>query len=116
VPNPPALADARAFGAFEKCRWHVGSQNLEGRCLEPGNAVFRNAVENPALPLGPGQAWGAKSGYVKVAPGETISFECEYHNNLAETVRFGETSHDKMCNVFGHYNPSAGGMWDCFPH
>jgi hypothetical protein len=83
--------------------------------VEPGNAVYRDAVANPALPLEPGQAWGGKSGYVKILPGETVSFECEYQNNLNETVGFGETSHDEMCNVFGHYFPSAGGMWNCFP-
>jgi hypothetical protein len=80
---------------------------------EPGNATFRDGVFNPPLPVS--GSWGAISGYRKVVPGETISFECDYQNNLDRPVRFGETSQDEMCVVFGHYFPSAGGMWNCFP-
>jgi hypothetical protein len=118
-----ALATAHAHERLTRFSlWHDrldGTSELIYRTLdwaEPGNAVYRDAVQNPPLPLGPGQLWGGKSGYVKVVPGETLSFECDYQNNLDQTVSFGETSRDEMCNVFGHYFPSAGGMWNCFPH
>jgi hypothetical protein len=117
-----ALATAHAHERLTTFSlWHDkldGTSELIYQTLdwaEPGNAVYRDAVQNPPLPLGPGQLWGGKSGYVKIVPGETLSFECAYQNNLDETVRFGETSHDEMCVVFGHYFPSAGGMWNCFP-
>ncbi len=82
--------------------------------LEPGNALYRDGVENPLLPVPEGHSWGARSGYLKVGPGEALSFECEFQNDLAETVGMGETSKDEMCNVFGNYFPSVGGMWNCF--
>jgi len=82
--------------------------------LEPGNALYRDGVDNPVLPVPAGQSWGAKSGYLRVGPGEALSFECEFQNDLAETVRMGETSKDEMCNVFGNYFPSVGAMWNCF--
>ena len=83
--------------------------------LEPGNALYRDGIDNPPLPLGSrGEAWGAKSGYLKVKPGEAISFECEFQNDLPHVVTMGETSKDEMCNVFGNYFPSTGAMWNCF--
>jgi hypothetical protein len=82
---------------------------------EPGNALFRDRVQNPPLPIATGEArWGAKSGYLEIHPGQAISFECEYQNDLAQVVTIGETSKDEMCNVFGDYFPSVGGMWNCF--
>jgi hypothetical protein len=81
---------------------------------EPGNAFFTKNVENPPLPVGANAAWGAKTGYVQVMPGESMSFECEYQNNLAQTVTFGDRTTDEMCNVFGFYYPTVGGMWNCF--
>lgn len=81
---------------------------------EPGNALYRNRVQNPVLPVASGSAWGATSGYLQVLPGEALSFECEYQNDLNQTVTIGETSKDEMCNVFGNYFPTAGGMWNCF--
>jgi hypothetical protein len=70
-------------------------------------------VENPPLPVPLTQVWGAKTGYVPVGPGESLSFECEYQNNLASTVSFGDRTTDEMCNVFGSYYPSAGSTWNC---
>jgi hypothetical protein len=82
---------------------------------EPGNALYRHGVENPTLPIkSGGSSWGATSGYLQVMPGETISFECEFQNDLNQVVTIGETSKDEMCNVFGNYFPSAGAMWNCF--
>lgn len=100
--------------------WHEktdGSQDLvyETRdWYEPGNALFRDGVENPPLPLSAGAVWGATSGYLRVEPGEALSFECEFQNDLAQTVTIGETANDEMCNVFGNYYPSTGAMWNCF--
>jgi hypothetical protein len=88
---------------YETHQWH-----------EPGTALYRDGVENPVLPVPAGQAWGATSGYLQVLPGEAVSFECEYQNNLNQTVTIGETSKDEMCNVFGDYFPTVGGMWNCF--
>ena len=81
---------------------------------EPGNAFFTKNVENPPLPVPSTQIWGAKTGYVQVMPGESMSFECEFQNNLAQTVSFGDQTTDEMCNVFGFYYPTVGGMWNCF--
>jgi hypothetical protein len=92
--------------------WSAGSGAAS---FEPGNALYRDGIENPPLPLGAGgAAWGAKSGSLKVSPGEAISFECEFQNDLPQVVTMGETSKDEMCNVFGNYFPSTGGMWNCF--
>jgi hypothetical protein len=88
---------------YETKNWH-----------EPGNAMFRSGIENPALPLVDGGDWGATSGYLTVDPGEALSFECEFQNDLNQTVTTGETSKDEMCNVFGDYFPTTGGMWNCF--
>jgi hypothetical protein len=101
--------------------WHErldGSQELvyETRdWLEPGNALFRRRVQNPPLPIAANDTrWGATSGYLQIMPGEAISFECEFQNDLPQVVTIGETSKDEMCNVFGDYFPSVGGMWNCF--
>jgi hypothetical protein len=80
---------------------------------EPGNALYRDAVQNPPLPASATRLWGAKSGYLRIEPGESISFECDFQNNLNQTVRFGDTTSDEMCNVFGMYYPTVGGMWNC---
>jgi hypothetical protein len=80
---------------------------------EPGQAEFVKGVTNPPLPVG-GAGWGAVSGYLQVLPGETVSLECEYQNDLNTTVTFGDTTKDEMCNVFGFYYPSTDGkMWNC---
>lgn len=81
---------------------------------EPGNALYRDRVTNPILPIPEGQVWGATSGYLQVLPGESLSFECQFNNTLDQTITIGETSNDEMCNVFGDYFPSVGGMWNCF--
>lgn len=100
--------------------WHErsgGAQDLIYETYdwyEPGNAIYRDGVENPPLPVSYGSAWGAHSGYLKVEPGEAISFECEYQNDLNQVVRIGETAADEMCNVFGNYFPTVGAMWNCF--
>ena len=88
---------------YEARNWH-----------EPGNAMFREGIANPLLPIADGGDWGAVSGYLKVEPDEAVSFECEYQNDLAQTVTLGETSKDEMCNVFGNYFPTVGAMWNCF--
>lgn len=89
---------------YETRSWH-----------EPGNALYRDRIQNPPLPIADGdKRWGATSGYLQVMPGEALSFECEYQNDLPQTVTIGETSKDEMCNVFGDYFPSVGGMWNCF--
>lgn len=89
---------------YETTDWH-----------EPGNALYRRGIENPSLPIKAGDSrWGAKSGYLQIQAGEAISFECAYQNDLPQTVTIGETSSDEMCNVFGDYFPSVGGMWNCF--
>jgi hypothetical protein len=88
---------------YESRNWH-----------EPGEAVFRDGVPNPALPMAAGQDWGAKSGYLHVLPGENVSFECEYQNDRNATVTFGDTANDEMCNIFGFYYPTVGRMWNCF--
>ena len=98
------LADGQSDLVYETHDWY-----------EPGNALYRDGVDNPTLPIKEsGSSWGATSGYLKVMPGETISFECEFQNDLNQVVTIGETSKDEMCNVFGNYFPSAGGMWNCF--
>ncbi|HVU00666.1 MAG TPA: hypothetical protein VHE30_02910 [Polyangiaceae bacterium] len=86
---------------YETHSWH-----------EPGEAFFVKGIENPPLPVA-GSGWGATSGYVKVVPGETVSFECEYQNDQDHVVTFGETTKNEMCNIFGFYYPTAGGMWNC---
>jgi hypothetical protein len=97
-------ADGTSELIYETRDWH-----------EPGNALYRSRVENPPLPItGSDVRWGATSGYVQILPGEAVSFQCEYQNDLAQTVTIGETSKDEMCNVFGDYFPSVGGMWNCF--
>jgi len=88
---------------YETHNWH-----------EPGEAMFRDGTSNPILPLAAGQDWGAKTGYLKVMPGENVSFECEYQNDLNNTVTFGDTTKDEMCNIFGFYYPTTGQMWNCF--
>jgi hypothetical protein len=81
---------------------------------EPGNALYRDGVQNPPLPVPAGYAWGATSGYLQILPGEALSFECDFDNDLDQVVTMGETANDEMCNVFGNYFPSVGGMWNCF--
>jgi Copper type II ascorbate-dependent monooxygenase, C-terminal domain len=77
----------------------------------PGNGFYNPRVVNPALD---GKAiWGAKSGYVKMTKGESLSFECEFDNPTDTPVRFGELGKDQMCNVFGMYYPSDGNQWRC---
>ncbi len=76
--------------------------------------MFSGGIVNPNLPVAPGQDWGAKSGYLKIMPGENVSFECEYQNDLDHTVTFGDTTKDEMCNIFGFYYPTTGQMWNCF--
>jgi len=88
---------------YETHNWH-----------EPGEAMFSDSVSNPNLPVASGQYWGAKSGYLKIMPGENVSFECEYQNDLNNTVTFGDTTKDEMCNIFGFYYPTTGQMWNCF--
>lgn len=86
---------------YEAHNWH-----------EPGEAFFRDAVTNPALPVGAGANWGGTSGFLPIQPGESLAFECEYLNDQNNTVSFGDTTHDEMCNVFGFYYPTTG-MWTC---
>ena len=57
--------------------------------------------------------WGATSGYLKVQPGDFISFECEFNNPTATQINFGELGRDQMCNIFGFYYPSDGNVWNC---
>jgi len=96
-------ADGSRELAYEAHNWH-----------EPGEAIFRDGLTNPSLPVASGQDWGAKSGYLHVLPGESVSFECEYQNDQNNTVTFGDTTKDEMCNIFGFYYPTTGKMWNCY--
>lgn len=96
------LPDGTSDLIYETRNWH-----------EPGEANFFDGVTNPPLPVG-GAGWGAASGYMKIMPGEKVSFECEYDNTENRTITFGDTTKDEMCNVFGFYFPTAGAMWNCF--
>jgi hypothetical protein len=84
----------------------------------PGTGYFRDGLENPALPVTSGNTWGAFSGYIKVNPGDSLSFECEYQSTTStdpdpsiSQITFGETTKQEMCNVFGLYYPSLGTTW-----
>lgn len=100
--------------------WHEttdGESNLVYETYdwaEPGNAVYRDAVQNPTLPIEGGNVWGATSGYLHVKKGEAISFECHYRNDQNIPIHLGDTAGDEMCNVFGMYYPSDGNTWNCF--
>jgi len=96
-------ADGTHELVYEARNWH-----------EPGESMFRTGIDNPPLPVAAGQDWGGKSDYVHVLKGESVSFECEYQNDRTNTVTFGDTVADEMCNVFGFYYPTTGQMWNCY--
>jgi len=73
----------------------------------PGNAWFTQRITNPTFDGS--SVWGATTGYLKVKPGDFISFECEFDNPTDSVINFGELGRDQMCNVFGFYYPSATG-------
>jgi hypothetical protein len=100
--------------------WHTdeaGAENViyqTADWAEPGNALYRDGVENPSLPMDAAQVWGATSGYLFVKKGESISFECEYKNTETRAIGLGDTAGDEMCNLFGMYYPTDGATWNCF--
>jgi hypothetical protein len=77
----------------------------------PGNAWYTPRITNPIVD--DEARWGASSGYLKVVPGDFISFECEFDNPTTQVIAFGELGRDQMCNVFGAYFPSDGNVWNC---
>lgn len=79
----------------------------------PGNGFFNGRDENPAMMGDTGAPWGAHSGYVELAEGDYVNFQCEFDNPTDVSVGFGDTGADQMCNIFGFYYPSDGGTWDC---
>lgn len=80
----------------------------------PGNAFFTDRINNPDLSgIDDGERWGAESGYLFVKAGDYINFQCEFDNPSDQTVTFGETGADQMCNVFGLYYPTTGNVWNC---
>ncbi len=85
---------------YESHNWH-----------EPGECYFRDAVQNPPLPVPDGANWGGMSGFLYVQPGDELSFECEFDNTENYALTFGETTAQEMCNVFGFYYPGTGNIW-----
>jgi hypothetical protein len=77
----------------------------------PGNGFYNYRVKNPTIESK--GIWGAKSGYIQMKKGESLSFECQYDNPTDTPVRFGELGKDQMCNVFGLYYPTDGNQWRC---
>jgi len=78
----------------------------------PGNGVYMDRADNP--PLGdPGAPWGADSGYLRLAPGDSLDWQCEFDNPTDEVVGRGDQGRDQMCNLFGFYYPSDGDVWTC---
>ncbi len=77
----------------------------------PGNAWYSPRITNPVID--DNNIWGATSGYLKVQPGDYISFECEFDNPTATPINFGELGRDQMCNIFGFYYPGDGNVWNC---
>jgi hypothetical protein len=115
------LATAHAHQRLQKASvWHEKADGTEELVYqsdnwhEQGEAYFRDGVQNPALPVTGSATWGAMSGYLKVLPGESLSFQCEYQNDQTHTVTFGDTTKDEMCELFGFYYPTTGKMWTCF--
>ncbi len=43
----------------------------------------------------------------RMEAGEGLTFTCEWANDTDRTVRFGQTSEDEMCFVFGYVYPAA---------
>jgi Copper type II ascorbate-dependent monooxygenase, C-terminal domain len=77
----------------------------------PGNGFYNYRVRNPSIEsMG---IWGARSGYINMKAGESLSFECQFDNPSDQTVRLGELGKDQMCNVFGLYYPTDGNQWRC---
>ena len=79
---------------------------------DPGNLYYRDGVENPS-PNAAAGTMGGSSGYLHVAKGEALTFECEFNNFRDNMVRIGTTAEDEMCNVFGMYYPTDGDVWNC---
>jgi hypothetical protein len=77
----------------------------------PGNGFYNYRVKNPTIEAK--GIWGARSGYIDMKAGESLSFECEFDNPSDQTVRLGELGKDQMCNVFGLYYPTDGNQWRC---
>ena len=98
--------------------WHhdtAGSERLVYETYdwaEPGNLFYRDGLENP-VPSPEAGAHGGSSGYLFVKAGESVSFECEYFNPTTVEAGLGETTKDEMCNIFGMYYPTDGGVWSC---
>jgi len=81
---------------------------------EPLNAQYDSGHDYPA-PDPEAQTEGAWSGILTVRRGETLDWECEIDNDLAEPLRFGNKAYTgEMCNLFGWYAPSVGEPWSCF--
>jgi hypothetical protein len=86
-----------------------------------GDEVNDNSRDQAPEGCKPGEArcveakgiWGARSGYIDMKAGESLSFECEFDNPSDQTVRLAELGKDQMCNVFGLYYPTDGNQWRC---
>ena len=79
---------------------------------EPGELFYRDGLQNPVA-NSTTKAFGGASGYQLVKKGESVSFECEYHNPTSTEIKLGETTKTEMCNVFGMYYPTDGDVWSC---
>jgi hypothetical protein len=81
---------------------------------EPLNAQFDSGHDNPALDPSGGRD-GAWTGTFILKKGESISYECEYYNDLETPLEFGDKAYTgEMCNLFGWYAPSMGEPWSCY--
>jgi len=80
--------------------------------IDPYAAAYRTGMENPTPNRDLGIP-GGFSGELLVEAGDALIWECEMDNPTNETVRFGNTANDQMCNLFGYYTSDQDyGVWN----
>jgi len=105
LPLPPDLADSKFFG-------FAGHTHQWGTNVSVATTTGKTGPDTPIYDV-PNWQW-AEPETVYVDPPLTVPqnggfhLTCEWQNDSANTVKFGESANDEMCFFWTYYYPSKG--------